>query len=83
MQLIKSKFGDYEFGSVKIIKNMNRIGGKFFYVIFINEVWAGRIFFDRKVQDWLIGFEEGFLILPGSEEGKFIFEVFEEIKKNG
>ncbi len=39
------------------VKSMNRIGGKFFYVVYRGDVWIAKIFYYRKSGQYEIYFE--------------------------
>lgn len=87
IKITEGKFGDFKKGKVEIIKNMNRIGGKFFYVIYLKKeydsfLWLGRITFNRSKKEWEIAFEVRPADFLDQQQIKFVFDVFNFIKKN-
>lgn len=77
----------YEEGKIKICRNFNKRGGKFFYVIFkkIEETmpseWLGKIMFDPEINNWKIEFEgEKELCAVDNEERIYITKILKEIK---
>lgn len=48
----------YVIGALKIERNFNKRGGKFFYVIWKHKDWIGKILFNKKKNSWIIEFED-------------------------
>lgn len=42
---------------MEIIKNMNRRGGKFFYVAYRGDEWVAKIYYNKKQRRWLVEYE--------------------------
>lgn len=77
----------YKKGNLKIVRNFNKSGGKFFYTIYknktinwLNDSWIGKISFDKKLDLWGVTYENGNENMLNEEEKKFIFETRENIE---
>lgn len=55
---VGNKHGDFKKGRIRIIKNLNRRGGKFFWVIYLNDDWVGKIYFHNKTESWKFAIED-------------------------
>lgn len=70
-------------GKIKIIRNFNKKGGKYFYVVDKQDKWIGKIFFDKNIGDWLFSAEtpEHLSILTYDEKA-FVFETLNQIRRD-
>ena len=78
---IKKYTEKYQKGKISIIRNFNKRGGKFFYVIYKNDEWLSEIVYIKALGIWGVNGSNNKIFNLKKEEKDFIFEVKKNIEK--
>ena len=60
--------------SLEFVRNFNKRGGRFFFVIYRDEEWIGKIFFKRKLDLWCVEFENKVMLSERERGSVFKFK---------